>query len=130
MDTFTEALATARQMQQDWLSYGVNFIHLYIEDVEGDWLENWEHEELFCNAVFDRIKEYLVSDDAVAVRLRQDLGDRSLFDIAVNLEEIWRITSPNNRLTAVKSLLGDDESSDLAEKLLARLIAILVSNKS
>jgi hypothetical protein len=124
METFTEALATARQMQQDWLRYGVNFIHVYIEDVDSDWLETWGHDELFCNVVLNKIKEFLVSDDAVAIRLRQYLGDRSLFDVAVNLEEMWRIT-PAHRLTALKNLLGKAESSDLADRLLEKLTDIL-----
>lgn len=36
-----KGLEGARQIQQDWLEYGLNFVDLYIDDVEGDWLENW-----------------------------------------------------------------------------------------
>lgn len=35
------ALRLNRQMQRDRLRYGIDFIDSYIEDVEGDWLENW-----------------------------------------------------------------------------------------
>ena len=35
------ALRLNRQMQRDRLKYGIDFIDSYIEDVEGDWLENW-----------------------------------------------------------------------------------------
>ncbi|MBD2360693.1 hypothetical protein H6G36_05745 [Anabaena minutissima FACHB-250] len=130
METFTEALATARQMQQDWLSYGLNFIHLYVDDVDGDWLETWENDEIFANPVLDHIKEFLVSDDIVALRLRHYLGDRSLFDLAVNLEEMWRITPSTDRLATVKNILAigetdDEDISDLADSLLKKLTEML-----
>ncbi|WP_414579384.1 hypothetical protein [Anabaena sp. CCY 9402-a] len=130
METFTEALATARQMQQDWLSYGLNFIHVYVDDVDGDWLETWENDEIFANPVLDHIKEFLVSDDIVALRLRHYLGDRSLFDLAVNLEEMWRITPSTDRLATVKNILAigetdDVEVSDLADSLLKKLTEML-----
>ncbi|UKO97536.1 hypothetical protein [Nostoc sp. UHCC 0870] len=130
METFTEALATARQMQQDWLSYGLNFIHLYVDDVDGDWLETWEHDEIFANPVLDHIKEFLVSDDIVAFKLRDYLGDRSLFDLAVNLEEMWRITPSTDRLATLKNILAigetdDGEISDLADSLLTKLTEML-----
>lgn len=37
-------LEGARQIQQDWLEHGLNFVDLYIDDVEGDWLETWGEE--------------------------------------------------------------------------------------
>lgn len=129
VDEFTQALATAREMQQDWLKYGINFVHIYIEDVDSDWLEAWRDEEIFTSFILDKIKEFLVSNDAVAQRLRQHLGERSLFEIAVNLEECWQIPSYQERLTAVKHLLTDSrtserEISDLAASLLQRLSEI------
>ena len=36
------ALCAARQYQEDWLEHGVDRVHLYFDDVEGDWLENIE----------------------------------------------------------------------------------------
>ncbi|MFN6572144.1 hypothetical protein [Dendronalium sp. ChiSLP03b] len=132
VDKFTEALATARRMQQDWLNYGLNFIHIYVEDVDGDWLETWEDVELAGHSLLDTIKEFLVSDDDVAIRVRQHLKERSLFDLAVNLEEYWRISKADERLSAVINLLADDVSSEtdfdllhLADSLLAKLAEIL-----
>ncbi|QSJ14766.1 hypothetical protein JYQ62_23085 [Nostoc sp. UHCC 0702] len=132
VDTFTEALATARKMQQDWLTYGLNFVHIYVEDVDGDWLETWGNDEIIGNSLLDTIKEFLVSDDHVAVRVRQLLKERSLFDLAVNIERSWRISEANNRLSAVINLLAnefgseiDDDLLDLAESLLAKLSEIL-----
>jgi hypothetical protein len=113
VDTFAEALATARQMQQNWLTYGVNFVNFYVEDVDGDWLETWGDDEIIGNSQLDNIKEFLVSHDSVAVKVRQHLGERSLFDFAVNLEESWKISEPNDRLSAVKNLLaGEGHSID------------------
>ncbi|HEY9802035.1 MAG TPA: hypothetical protein V6D25_16865 [Leptolyngbyaceae cyanobacterium] len=130
VDEFTQTLATAREMQQDWLKYGINYVHIYIEDVDSDWLEAWREEEIFTSFILDKIKEFLVSDDVVAQRLRQHLGERSLFEIAVNLEECWQIPSKDERLTAVKHLLADSQTSeieisDLVDSLLQRISEIL-----
>ncbi|MEA5603983.1 hypothetical protein [Nostoc sp. UHCC 0252] len=134
VDTFAEALATARQMQQNWLTYGVDFVNFYVEDVDGDWLETWGHDEILGNSQLDAIKEFLVSHDPVAVNVRQHLGERSLFDFAVNLEESWRISQTNHRFSALKNLLAGEEHSintddirllDLADSLVAKLTEIL-----
>ncbi|MBD2725865.1 hypothetical protein H6G96_05890 [Nostoc sp. FACHB-892] len=134
VDTFAEALATARQMQQNWLTYGVDFVNIYVEDVEGDWLETWGHGEILGNSQLDAIKEFLVSNDSVAVKVREDLKERSLFDFAVKLEESWKIPETNDRLSAVRNLLAGEENSintddlrllDLASTLLVKLAEIL-----
>jgi hypothetical protein len=133
VDRFSEALATARNMQQDWLNYGVDFVHLYVDDVHGDWLERWEEE-----SVLDSLKEFLVSNDDVAVKVRQILGERSLFDIAVNLEECLNLSEETDRLYAIKNVLANREKNynisceiddiellNLANSLLEKLTEIL-----
>ncbi|MEH2063756.1 MAG: hypothetical protein V7K50_16090 [Nostoc sp.] len=134
VDTFAEALATARQMQQNWLTHGVDFVNFYVEDVDGDWLETWGHDEILGNSGLDTIKEFLVSNDSVAVRVREHLGERSLFDFAVNLDESWRISETNHRLSAVRNLLAGERNSvdtddirlfDLVNSLLVKLAEIL-----
>ncbi len=134
VDTFSEALATARQMQQSWLTYGVDFVNFYVEDLDGDWLETWGNDEILDNSRLDAIKEFLVSNDSVAVKVREDLGGRSLFDFAVNLEESWRISETDDRLSAVRNLLDSEGNSvdtddvkllDLANILLVKLAEIL-----
>jgi len=121
LDKFAQALATARQMQQDWLTYGLDFVHIYVEDVDGDWLETWGHDEILGNPLLDTIKEFLVSDDAIAVQVRQQLRERSLFDFAVNLAECARIPEESERLSAIRNLLADDVDDrnlfDLANSL-------------
>lgn len=121
VDNFSQAMDAARKMQQDWLNYGVDFVHLYVEDVQGNWLENWGDE-----SVLDTIKEFLVSDDDVAVKVRWILGDRSLFDVAVNLEQIITLPDTDDKLFAIKNLLAgreqnDIELLDLADSLLRKL---------
>ena len=32
-------------MQLDKQNYGSDYIHLYVDDIEGDWLENWDWED-------------------------------------------------------------------------------------
>jgi hypothetical protein len=134
VDTFAEALATARQMQQNWLTYGVDFVNFYVEDVDGDWLETWGNDEISGNYRLHAIKEFLVSNDSVAVKVRQHLGERSLFDFAVNLDEVWRISETNDRLSAVKNLLAGEGNNidtddirflDLANTLVVKLAEIL-----
>lgn len=37
-----QALNSMRQYQKDWEELGVDRVHKYFTDVEGDWLENWK----------------------------------------------------------------------------------------
>lgn len=133
VEEFSQVLTTARRMQHDWLTYGVDYVHFYVEDANSDWLETWGHDEILGNRVLDVIKEFLVSDDDVAVSVRRYLGERSLFDFAVNLAECWRISPGDDRLSIVRNLLaGDDDNVDLnnaqllnlADRLLMKLADI------
>lgn len=127
-DRFAEALATARKMQQDWLSYGLDFVHLYVEDVDGDWLETWGEDDTIGNNLLDEIKEFLVSDDDTAVKMRYYLGERSLFDLAVNLETSLHEPIPEDRLIAVRNVLAafincdSQELDHLAHQLIEKLL--------
>ncbi|WP_016951317.1 hypothetical protein [Anabaena sp. PCC 7108] len=127
VDEFAEILAAARRMQQDWLEHGLNFVHLYVEDVEGDWLETWGDDEI-SNSLFDSIKEFLVSNDDVALKIRYCLGDKPLFDLAVNLEECLRISREDEKASAVRDILAayldiyDPNLLDLANNLLDKLL--------
>jgi hypothetical protein len=40
-----EKLRASRKYQNDKLIHGLNRVDLYVEDVEGDWLENWDDED-------------------------------------------------------------------------------------
>jgi hypothetical protein len=38
-------LEASQQLQLDKQNYGSDYIHLYVDDIEGDWLENWDWED-------------------------------------------------------------------------------------
>jgi hypothetical protein len=38
-------LGASQQLQLDKQNYGSDYIHLYVDDIEGDWLENWDWED-------------------------------------------------------------------------------------
>ena len=116
LEDLTAALTAARNMQQDWLNYGLNFVHIYVEDVESDWLESWG-DDTISNPLFDAIKDFLVSDDDIAIKIRKYVGDTSLFDLAVDLEECLRISRKNDKISAVKKVLANDFDIDDLELL-------------
>ncbi|MBK1986108.1 hypothetical protein A0J48_000825 [Sphaerospermopsis aphanizomenoides BCCUSP55] len=128
VDEFAEILAAARRMQQDWLEYGVNYVHLYVEDVEGDWLETWGNDEILGDSLLDTIKEFLVSNDDVAVKIRQNIRDQPLFDLAISLEECLRISREGEKTFAVRDILarylhvGEIDLFDLASSLRDKLL--------
>jgi hypothetical protein len=78
--TFLKHLEEARQLQIDWMSYGLNCVDLYVEDVDGDWLEKWgdDEEEVQRQKVVTAITEFLKSRDWVAVRIRKQFKDQLL----------------------------------------------------
>ena len=126
LENLTEALAAARNMQQDWLNYGLNFVHIYVEDVEGDWLESWGDDEI-SNPLFDHIKDFLVSDDDVAIKIRNYVGETSLFDLAVDLEECLRISRENDKISVVKDVLASDINLDIDDLELLDLASYFVN---
>jgi LEA14-like dessication related protein len=40
-----KALELEQIIQRDWLEHGLDFVNLYVEDLEGNWLENWDEDE-------------------------------------------------------------------------------------
>ncbi len=136
VDEFAEILAAARRMQQDWLEHGINYVHLYVEDADGDWLETWGDDEILSNcSVLDSIKEFLVSNNDIAVKIRHCLGDKPLFNLAIDLEECLRISPEHQQESAVKEVLTrhlqaeEIEISDLASGLVVSLQQSVVSSQ-
>lgn len=41
------SLEKSQQLQIDKQNYGADYIHLYVDDIEGDWLENWDFDDSF-----------------------------------------------------------------------------------
>jgi hypothetical protein len=44
VDSALETLKASRKFQRDKLTHGLNRVDLYVDDVEGDWLEKWNDE--------------------------------------------------------------------------------------
>jgi len=101
----TKLLESSRKLQADILNYGLDAADIYVEDVDGDWLENWDD-----NTYFDSIIFLLESDDSVVVRVKERLKEKSTSEIASELEKMWQICDEDDRLFAVKNLLSGDVS--------------------
>ena len=41
VDSALETLKADRRYQQERLTLGLNWVERYVEDVEGDWLDDW-----------------------------------------------------------------------------------------
>jgi hypothetical protein len=147
---FSEALAEARKMQHDWMTHGLDFVDLYVEDVDGDWLERWGEDEeapetvaspLVGDSVVESLTAFLKSNDSVAVRVRNRLGEKSPLEFATELENCLSIPEEDDRLLAVKNALAGSVRSrettrdasadndeiellDLAESLLEKFAEI------
>ncbi|NES66533.1 MAG: helix-turn-helix domain-containing protein [Okeania sp. SIO2D1] len=52
------------------------------------------------------VREFIESDDEVAVKVRTKLANKSLSEIASELEKMWQISDEDDRLFAVKKLLA------------------------
>ena len=145
---FLEAVEEAQRFQDDLLKYGLEAVHLYVEDIEGDWLEEWQKDDLTSvksihnplGKLVINLTMFLKSDDSVAVRVRQRLGDDSLLDVATELEKCLNISDKNEQLSAIKEVLagsvttkvmiGDLAASErellgLAKDLLDKLVQIV-----
>jgi hypothetical protein len=151
LEKFLQAVEEAQKFQDDLLKYGLEAVHLYVEDVEGDWLEKWQEDEELAQfryvhnplgKLVVNLTMFLKSDDSVAVRVRQRLGDDSLLDVATELEKCLSIPEENEQICAVKKILagsitpgvitrnlgdeGDEiELLDLAKDLLDKLVKII-----
>ena len=151
LSSFAEAIAASRQMQQHWLEHGANFVDLYVEDVDGDWLEEWSEDEpaengstsglsersIEQNLFIESVVTFLMSDDLVAIEARPFWENRPLPKIATHLERCLTLPE-SDRPYAVQDLIvsngkriGNTRESDsyskkanlleLAEKLLLKL---------
>jgi hypothetical protein len=144
LTSFLQAVEVAQQLQDDILRYGLAAADLYCEDIDSDWLERWgdeDEENIFVGSFIS----FLSSNDSVAQQVRRQLKDKSLQDIAAQLETCLSLTEEQERIFAVKSLLvdniatrdknsdiGDDVDEvnllDLAEELVEKLGGIVSDN--
>ena len=42
VESAKKAFAAIAQYQRDWQKHGIERVYLHFDDVEGDWLEEWE----------------------------------------------------------------------------------------
>jgi hypothetical protein len=134
---FLHAIESAQKLQDDILKYGLEAAKLYCEDVYGDWLQKWgEGENKFLESIID----FLESNDAVAIKVRKFLSDKSSLQIATQLEKclledennsfaikdflVSNLCQPNSR----DSRLENEEINllELADNLLEKLTDIII----
>ena len=120
-EDFFRAIEAAQQLQDNILKYGLLTADLYCKDVDSDWLETWEEEEE--QNLEESLPEFLASDDALAIELKTILRDRSLEDMARELEKCLSLPSTEQeKIFAVKTFLVDslvtkDKNDQLASEL-------------
>jgi hypothetical protein len=105
LDNFLQAVEVAQKLQDDIIKYGLEAAHLYCDDVDGDWLDTWGEDEDGQKSFVKLVTNFLQSDDLVAVRVRKQLKDKSLSEIAVDLEKCLSL-SKEDRIFAVKNVLA------------------------
>lgn len=142
LENFLQHLEASRKLQDDIIKYGLDAADLYFENIDGDWLETWGDDEDEPSYI-EKMTTFLESDDAVAVKVREKLQNKSVLEIIEGLEYCLSQLTENDRIFAAKDLLvdgvavaGSNRSSsnekideiellDLAEDLLDKLNQIL-----
>jgi hypothetical protein len=111
LEKFLHAVEASQKLQDDIIKYGLDAAYLYYEDVDGNWLENWDEGQ--HETVLESILMFLESDDLIAERLRKKLENINnektnksilLSDIAVGLEKSLSTTEAE-KIFAVKDML-------------------------
>jgi hypothetical protein len=55
-----ESLKAARELRQMRREHGIDYIHLVVDDVEGDWLEQWGEDEVLDSEEFQEKLDFLL----------------------------------------------------------------------
>jgi tetratricopeptide (TPR) repeat protein len=55
------SLQAARELRQMRREHGIDYIHLVVDDVEGDWLEQWGEDEVLDSEEFQEKLDFLVA---------------------------------------------------------------------
>ncbi|BAY34942.1 hypothetical protein NIES2107_68520 (plasmid) [Nostoc carneum NIES-2107] len=103
LENFLAHLEAARQLQREWMTYGLDCVNLYFDDVDEDWWEKWVEEEpqSFEAAVI----AFLESDNWVAVRVRKQLQDKPISEIASKLDKYLSFPQ-EDQIFAIKNFLA------------------------
>lgn len=130
LENFLEHLEAARELQRNWMTYGLDYVSIYVEDVDADWWEKWGEDEQ--QSFTDSVIDFLKSDDWVAVRVRKQLENQSIPEIAAKLEKYLSFPE-EDRIFAMKDLLAGKLTDEiklwnLVAELLEKLIEIQARN--
>lgn len=135
LENFLKAVDAAQTLQDDFLKYGLACVDLYVEDVDGDWLERWgEDEQTLASealatqgfpwnrtrldvSVIDLVSAFLASNypaavwaresnNPLAVRVQQQIESEGLPRILARLEECLSISDEDDRLCAATDVLA------------------------
>jgi hypothetical protein len=135
LEKFIKAVEAAQKLQDDFLKYGLACVDLYVEDVDGDWLERWGEDEETIEgealatqgfasgktrvdiSVIDFVSAFLASNypaavwaresnNPLAVRVQQQIETEGLPRIIARLEECLSITDEYDRLRAATNVLA------------------------
>ena len=66
----TNYLEASQQLQLDKQTYGADYIHLYVDDIEGDWLANWTWDDSFESNEWAAAFVYNVSKGNFSIALK------------------------------------------------------------
>ncbi|MDJ0618332.1 MAG: hypothetical protein QNJ63_16560 [Calothrix sp. MO_192.B10] len=138
LEQFFRAVEAAQQLQDNILNHGLLAADFYCEDVDSNWLEVWDDEEQEPTIIASLTK-FLSSNDVAVIQLRELSFDKSLKDIALELEKCLSLPMEEDKIFAVKTFLVDHLSCstnnhkfshkinllELAENLVKKAIAIL-----
>jgi hypothetical protein len=135
LERFLKAVEKAQKLQNDFLKYGLNCVKLYVEDVDGDWLEKWGEDEATIDRetpanqslaftmtrvgvpVIDFISAFLASNypaavwaresnHSLAVRVQQQIETEGLYRIITRLEQCLSISDKYDRFRAATNILA------------------------
>ncbi len=103
LENFLEHLEAARQLQREWMTYGLDCVNLYFDDIDGDWWEKWTEEE--PQSFEAALIAFLESDNWVAVRVRKQLQDKPISEIASKLDKYLSFPQ-EDQIFAIKNFLA------------------------
>lgn len=135
LEKFIKAVEAAQKLQDDFLKYGLACVDLYVEDVDGDWLERWGEDEQTLEgeslatqefawgktrvdiSVLDFVSAFLASNypaavwaresnHPLAVRVQQQIETEGLPRIIERLEECLSISDEYDRLRAATNVMA------------------------
>ncbi len=117
----TDLLRAARKYRNDKLTHGLERVNLYVEDVEGPWLENWSDSGEIDFSAAD------LSKDSISNVLLNDLSDAKLLSVSsrgVNLNgaKLIRVIFKSPDLNDVKLTMTILSGVDLREADLSEVI--------